>query len=97
KPDEEPQVRVTEQAPFGMGEKDDSEIVLARLQANCSRVVDAFGEQRVAELLEAPARECRQGFGHIAQISKRIEPGTAIGQLADVFAGTRRVQLRREI
>src|SRR5437879_1414651 len=80
------QVRRSEHAPFGMGKQNDSEVVLARLQAHRGDFADAFLGEHPPELLKPAAGECRQRFRHVGHVAKTYESATAISELANVFA-----------
>src|SRR2546430_6871642 len=80
-----------------MRKKNDAEIVFTRLQADRSGVMNVLRKKRFTELLEAPPRKCRERLVHIAQISKRRQPSTAIRQFADVFSRPGGIELRGKL
>ena len=70
-----------------MREQDDAEIVFPCLNADRGNVTDVFRCEYHLELLEAAARESRQGFGHFRYAAKSDKSASTVGQIADVVSG----------
>src|SRR5208283_756937 len=95
--DEQPQIRRSEHAALGMGEQNDSEVVLARLQAHRHHVADSLGKQSLLKGLELSSRERRQRFFEIRQIAERDHATAPIGEFGGVIAGFRFLKLVEEL
>ena len=91
------QVRRTEHPPRGVRKQDDSEIVLAGLQAHRGDVVNVLFRHHLAELQEPAARKGGQGLGHFRHAAEGHESAAPVGQFADVLSGPTFFQLLQEL
>src|SRR5262249_12083555 len=72
---------------LGVREKNDSKIMLARLQADRGQMADILFRQGSLKFLKLPAGKHRKWFGQFGQVSEGEKSATAVGQFADVFSG----------
>ena len=79
-----------------MRKKEHAKVVLARLQAHRSGIVDVFLGQQFPELFKASARKGRQRLGHLGKVAEGHKTSAAICQLTDVFTSTAGVKVGRE-
>ena len=85
--DQQPQIRISEQAPLGVRKKYDAKIVFPGLQAHCGRITDVFRDHRFPELFKSSPRKSRQRLRHLRKIAERDKSAAPVGQFANVFPG----------
>src|SRR5437667_378010 len=80
-----------------MREQDDAEIVFPCLNADGGNVADVFACEYDLELLEAAARERRQGLCHFRYAAKSDKSAATVGQIADVVSGAAFFELGQKL